>query len=619
LTEQHVPVWFWINDDNDPQFSEIETEGLDAPGETDAADANNSYVDGTRDLIDYFPVYLDIKAILAMLGTENYSYILTTSQPRSLNVIFTDMVVENGGDYLTDTDTAHGITQLEPIVIGEAGVELPATFLDGIQAEDKGIILLEARDEKSDELVLSIRDRMQNTLMTATLPLRISSVENMINYIDLRGVITEDPPAPPVFTPAPEENIAPSELRSDKKVIFVYGYNVNVKKGRGWIAETETFKRLYWSGSRAQFYGVSWQGNDTQIYIPFIGHRTLDYHGNVINALNSAQSFLSVVQDKMGEDDITLIGHSLGNMLCAEALRINPDLVSRYFMVNGAVAIEAFDGAAEQRGEMVHPEWEEYSGVNERLWTSEWYRLFSPDNGFANDHRFRLTWRDKFSSIISKTYNFYSSGEEVFEPLLDEQRRAWTGLILQAETDGHYSWSLQELLKGRTWVNYVGSTYGGWGFNEPWKVDAQGNVIIQRLPPNQAEQLSDDQLRTKPFFRPGGDETRGLYVPDYEDDPRAIDIGNLVAQDNHKILLAGFVPSRTLATGREQILRLNEYASIEQRNYNLQDFQSNSPDNWPVERIGKKYDRNWLHNDVREVSYLYVYKLFDKFHDILEN
>jgi len=174
-------------------------------------------------------------------------------------------------------------------------------------------------------------------------------------------------------------------------------------------------------------------------------------------------------------------------------------------------------------------------------------------------------------------------------------------------------------LKGRTWVNYVGSTYGGWGFNEPWEVDEQGNTIIQRLPLNEAEQLSDDQLRTKPFFRPGGDETRGLYVPDYEDDPGAIDFGSLVAQDNHNILLAGFVPSRTLATGREQVLRLNDYASIEQRNYNLQDFQSNSPENWPVERIGKKYDRNWLHNDVREVSYLYVYKLFDKFHDLVEN
>jgi hypothetical protein len=261
---------------------------------------------------------------------------------------------------------------------------------------------------------------------------------------------------------------------------------------------------------------------------------------------------------------------------------------------------------------MVHPDWEEYSGVNERLWASEWYRLFSPDNDFPDDHRHRLTWRDKFSNIISKTYNFYSSGEEVFEPLLDEQRRAWTGLILQAETDGQYSWNLQELLKGRTWVDYVGSTYGGWGFNEPWEVDAQGNTIIQRLPPHAAEQLSDDQLRTKPFFRPGGDQTRGLYVPGYEDDPGAIDIGSLVAQDNHNILLAGFVPSRTLATGRGSISSLT-YS----RNFDMQTgFQLNG---WPVERIGKKYDRNWLHNDVREVSYLYVYKLFDKFYDIVEN
>lgn len=251
--------------------------------------------------------------------------------------------------------------------------------------------------------------------------------------------------------------------------------------------------------------------------------------------------------------------------------------------------------------------------MNERLWASEWYRLFSPDNGFTNDHRFRLTWRDKFKNIISKTYNFYSAGEEVFEPLLDEQRRAWTGLILQAETDGRYSWSLQELLKGRAWINYVGSTYGGWGFNSDWDIetgtDAQGNAIKRRRTPDDAILLTEGQLRQNPFFRPGEDETRGLYVPDYLADPGAIDIGNLVAQDNHNILLAGFVPSRTLASAKYSVNNL-----IVGRNTNME----NEENNWPAERIGKKYDERWLHNDIREVAYLYTYKIFDKFRSIGE-
>ena len=37
--------------------------------------------------------------------------------------------------------------------------------------------------------------------------------------------------------------------------LFVHGYNVNPNQARGWQAEM--FKRLYWSGSPARFYGVT--------------------------------------------------------------------------------------------------------------------------------------------------------------------------------------------------------------------------------------------------------------------------------------------------------------------------------------------------------------------------
>jgi hypothetical protein len=41
------------------------------------------------------------------------------------------------------------------------------------------------------------------------------------------------------------------------------------------------------------------------------------------------------------------------------------------------------------------------------------------------------------------------------------------------------------------------------------------------------------------------------------------------------------------------------------------DWQSTG---WPDERKNDEVNgTNWMHNDMREVSYLYVYKLFDKY------
>jgi hypothetical protein len=34
---------------------------------------------------------------------------------------------------------------------------------------------------------------------------------------------------------------------------------------------------------------------------------------------------------------------------------------------------------------------------------------------------------------------------------------------------------------------------------------------------------------------------------------------------------------------------------------------------WPDERNNTKYKKDWMHNDMREVSYMYVYKLFDEY------
>ena len=72
-------------------------------------------------------------------------------------------------------------------------------------------------------------------------------------------------------------------------------------------------------------------------------------------------------------------------------------------------------------------------------------------------------------------------------------------------------------------------------------------------------------------------------------------------------LLAEEIPARSLPAGANPIVRaLGDPAN---HNFNMQtaDFQNG----WPSERDQDK--KLWFHSDLREVSYLYIHKIFDKF------
>ena len=69
------PFYFWINDDDDEGEVVVGGKGAprDIPGKG-VADYSNNIVDGMRDLIDFFPLFLDIKAALQVYSYRDYSY-----------------------------------------------------------------------------------------------------------------------------------------------------------------------------------------------------------------------------------------------------------------------------------------------------------------------------------------------------------------------------------------------------------------------------------------------------------------------------------------------------------------------------------------------------------------
>jgi hypothetical protein len=570
FSDQGQTFSFWKNDDDDSG----DLGGNDIPGHG-TADAAHSGVDGVRDLVDWFPVFLDMKATLDILDYSQFIFVLTCPSANSLNVIYSDLTPADAGKYLTDQTTANAIVGSTIQAIGANGIQLTTAFLDSIKNDGKGIVLVEAKNVTTQPLRLRILDSVNNEICAKDLPLKITGVEDMYWRVNLRPVIPLENNGNPAITDA--SNLPGTGLITDKRFVFVHGYSVSESAARGWLSEV--FKRTYWSGSLARFYGVTWFGNDSQAW--YFASKTPNYHVNVIHALDSAEAFADVLNNDIG-GTITLASHSLGNVLSSAAITKHGASVAQFLMLDAAVAIEAFDGdPSEQDDDMWYTDWPSYA---EWLWCSEWYTNFP-----SGDGRHALTWRDTFSPAADVAYNFYSSGEDV---LKSHPHTTYPGLWCYF--GGEYAWALQEKRKGLNWISSIGgSTYGGWGFNDYY----WDNDLSAYVPPTNTQ-----AILSRPFFRPGGSELADLYVPT---DTNQTDVGSQYATDHLNFLLAGFIPSRTLPAGANNMSVL-----LSGHNFNMQTptFQTG----WPASRN----NTDWLHSDLRVVAYLYVYRLYDKFRDL---
>jgi len=225
------------------------------------------------------------------------------------------------------------------------------------------------------------------------------------------------------------------------------------------------FKKLHQSGTNARFWGVTWQGNDG------VGGDGLNYHGNVVHAFETAPDLKNYVNGLSGTKIV--MAHSLGNMVVSSAIADHGMNVSKYFMLNAAVPAEAYDSSlwstTVSDNNMVHEDWGDYLP---RTWSALYHQLFDPDVVFGNDDRHTLTWKNRFAACLPGLYNYYSSGDEIFEqydgtPDPEEGLTFHLGIPVVTGTE-RYCWQKQELYKGRDgmgeWAGLFGTDFAGWGF-----------------------------------------------------------------------------------------------------------------------------------------------------------
>lgn len=569
------PFRFWINDDKD--VDDVASGDSDVPGKSDG-NASDDTVNGRCDLLDFFPVWVDLEKVVDLFPSGYHCAYVLRQADGAVNFFQSDLVRGDAGNYLIEESQSYGWgldarAHLVPVVnVPAGGVDVATGGIDLLGAihanSDKGVLILEAKAPSTSPLILEIHKNGPTgpLLYETQLPLSLSGVEEMYRWINLRpGRAADSRPGPPTNFPDADSN--------GKQIVFVHGYNNTEDEGRA--TASEVFKRLYWSGSRAMFTGVTWFGDEQGGLLDPSAY----YHLDVINAFDAASNLVKSVGTLPGKKYI--MAHSLGNMLVSSAIKDHGLSATNYFMLDAAVAIEAYSSAQLSIDEMRPTEWMPYSN---RIWAADWHALFP-----TNDGRCKLTWRNRFSDI-SNAVNYYSSGEDILQNNSEnppDPESIWN--LLNLWKTGQHVWCFQEMIKGGPIpaILWGVDSHGGWGFNFLYQQDGQ-------LPdPNYVNGLSDETLR--------GDSAFKIF---YDLNLHYSAIGSILATDPavRAKLLAEAIPALSFATGRNPVpFTFND-------NKDMMEFKTAGM-TWPRPK------GNWWHSDFKGVAYSFNYGLYDDIRD----
>ncbi len=605
-TSAENPYRFWVNDDDDSG----DMGGDDIPGKTAGANYADGIVNGTRDLIDFFPIFLDLKQLLTVLPptTPSLTYKLKQAD-NALNFVYTNLTRDTARDFHTKlfTDTkgfSDMFDQLPGVAITHqitaAGYELPSAFLTGIKDNDWGVLLIEGRKATTAPLVLSV-EKAGTVIAEVKLELRISSVENMFRHVDMTQIpkkydktaYTLPEPVWATRTGDPGESW-PDSQTNGKYFVFIHGFNIDGMRARGW--NSEVFKRLHVLGSKARFVGVSWHGA-TGLKI---GQSYPDYYGAVFNAFQTGNALAGVLSFT-GSADVTLAAHSLGNIVASQAIQ-NGGLVSaRYYMINAASPIEAYDlpnVPDNQITRMTERKWKEGSPGNRPSYAANWHDFFETS---ATDRRKELKWKNRFTKIFDKTtvYDFYSPGDDVVEDPEWDSPSVLALILAQGFNFSRGAWVTQEFAKGASAgeslaVLSFSRVQGGWGqsafFSPPWGDGSHPHSPDQTTDPYFGYFLEHD------LFDPAkGSEKAGQPLVPYD-------------------LLARGIPALSFAVAVHPLVPLENQPHPElDRNFDME-VKGRGANGWPTEghtSDGKSAGR-WLHSDFKNVALPYVNTMYEE-------
>lgn len=547
--------YYWINQDV------IRGDRIGQVGNS-SPNAGDLFVNGTFDLVNLFPVALDLsKFTEAWQNRVTYTLYPEWENTNSFNFCFADIQwTEAGKIQTTNVTTLAGqpLSSASLTSLPKTGYQLH--YYDTLTqfSENSGLLICEAKSRyASMRLDIKVGDTL---LYSYSVPMTILPVKEMYSWYNFRSLSGENAGRETTLRSHPEAYT--------KSLIFLHGATVTSGDAEQW--GDILFKRLWLSGSRARFYNVDWRSD--------IGSDA-NYHQNASNAFVVASQIASTINSIPGEK--VVMAHSLGNMVVSSMIHDYGLQVSKYLMCNSAVPAEAYDRSMSLRtSKLVHPDWEEYPTNS---WTASWHMLFKDD---LNDDRKHLGWPGRFTNVLNKAVNFYSTsdhgGDEVLELAIDNDVGILTGITSSL---AHHSWHKQELFKGRGLGVGAGATdWSGWNIEENW-------LGVNKISVEEAQGMEADDFKTNTVFY--------CY-------PASMNSTNITLLVRGAHLALG-IPALVAATGVTDLSAILDQENS--FNLDLTNPGIEHPNGWPSK---SNYPNRWLHSDMKDVSYFFNFKFYEK-------
>ena len=181
----------WLNDDNDAAGTDAGAEAgdtnidlNDVPGGNDEKDCEDREVNGRCDLLDFFPVLIDMTGVES---PDDYTWKLIS---KSVNVVFTRLKDDTAGEFhTTEAKALDGETPLYRAEVTNLteGVALPNGFL----VNGRGVFLIEGAALADGGITLR-GEREGSDPVEVTLDLRVKDVEDMYGWLNLRPKVKDE-------------------------------------------------------------------------------------------------------------------------------------------------------------------------------------------------------------------------------------------------------------------------------------------------------------------------------------------------------------------------------------------------------------------------------------------
>ena len=238
----------------------------------------------------------------------------------------------------------------------------------------------------------------------------------------------------------------------------------------------------------------------------------------------------------------------------------------------------------------------DWDGYTNACWAANWFRWFQDD---SFDSRGKMGWPDYFSAALGNAgtvYNYYSSGDEVFDEMPSTPsllsgvfhwptfQSSWPFVDLSSMVTPEVSpWQKQEVLKGVD--NIAGTLAGGWGFHFVSNTTAYVTTWRTYTPAEASAMAEDGSIVTNAVF---ARNAPAMFNPS-------------ATQDAQWETLAKYIPAVSSAAGKSPIVQ----EVIDNQNLNAVECRCG----WG--RDHPQHGTSWLHSDIKNMAYRYVFPLYD--------